>query len=176
RAHREFCVALSKKFPGYSENVWGITASDSAKGYRAWGGPPATPDIDGSVVPCAAAGSLMFTPEISLAALHTMHDKFGSKIYGRYGFTDAFNPNNGWVNPDVIGIDVGITILSAENLRTGNVWRWFMRNPEIPRAMDLVGLRQVKRSVQSRTRRGERARVTRREAAMSRSQPSRPQR
>ena len=132
RAHRQFCIDLSRKFPGYSENVWGITASDSAKGYLAWGGPPATPDIDGSVVPCAAAGSLMFTPEISLAALRTMHDKFGSKIYGRYGFTDAFNPNNGWINPDVIGIDVGITILSAENLRTGNVWRWFMRNQEIP--------------------------------------------
>lgn len=142
RAHRQFCIDLSRKFPGYSENVWGITASDSAKGYRAWGGPPATPDIDGSVVPCAAAGSLMFTPEISLAALRTMHDKFGSKIYGRYGFTDAFNPNNGWINSDVIGIDVGITILSAENLRTGNVWRWFMRNPEIPRALDLVGLRR----------------------------------
>ncbi|HVG38777.1 MAG TPA: glucoamylase family protein, partial [Pyrinomonadaceae bacterium] len=58
-----------------------------------------------------------------------------------YGFIDAFNPNNGWTNPDVIGIDVGITLLSAENLRTGNVWRWFMRNGEITRAMDLVGLR-----------------------------------
>ncbi|MDQ3686308.1 MAG: hypothetical protein M3430_12030 [Acidobacteriota bacterium] len=152
-AHREFCIGLSKKFPGYSENVWGITASDSAKGYRAWGGPPATPDIDGTVVPCAAAGSLQFTPEISLAALRTMHDKFGSKIYGRYGFTDAFNPNNGWVNPDVIGIDVGITILSAENLRTGNVWRWFMRNPEIPRALQLVGLNRTSRNAQPQTRR-----------------------
>ena len=140
RAHRQFCLDLSKKFPGYAENVWGITASDSINGYRAWGGPPATPDIDGSVVPCAAGGSLMLTPDIAVPALRTMRDKFGASIYGRYGFADAFNPNTGWVNPDVIGIDVGITLLSAENLRTGNVWRWFMRNREIPRAMSLVDL------------------------------------
>jgi hypothetical protein len=138
RAHREFCIDLAEKFPGYSEEIWGITASDSVKGYRAWGGPPATPDIDGTVVPCAAGGSLMFTPDISLAALRAMRNKFGSRIYGRYGFVDAFNPNTGWINPDVIGIDVGIILLSAENLRTENVWRWFMRNPEIVRAVQQI--------------------------------------
>jgi hypothetical protein len=142
RAHRLFCIKLAKEFPGYSETIWGITASDSAKGYVAWGGPPRDPAIDGTVVPCAAAGSLMFTPDISLPALRAMKEKYGERIYGRYGFTDAFNPNTGWVNPDVIGIDVGITLLSAENLRTANVWRWFMRNPEIPRAMKLVGLQR----------------------------------
>ena len=141
RAHRQFCLDLAKDFPGYSEKIWGITASDSANGYLAWGGPPRDPQIDGTVVPCAAGGSLMFTPEISLPALREMREKFGERIYGRYGFTDAFNPNNGWTNPDVIGIDLGIMLLSAENLRTGNVWRWFMRNPELPRAMKLAGLR-----------------------------------
>jgi hypothetical protein len=142
RAHRVFCMKLAKEFPGYSETMWGLTASDSAKGYLAWGGPPRDPAIDGTVVPCAAAGSLMFTPDISLPALRAMKDKYGERIYGRYGFTDAFNPNNGWVNPDVIGIDLGITLLSAENLRSANVWRWFMRNAEIPRAMELVGLQR----------------------------------
>jgi hypothetical protein len=106
----------------------------------AWGGPPRHPRIDGSVVPCAAGGSLMFTPEIALPALREMKEKFGEKIYGRYGFADAFHPTNGWINPDVIGIDAGITLLSAENLRTGNVWRHFMRNAEIPRAMRMAGL------------------------------------
>ena len=64
-----------------------------------------------AVVPCAAAGSLMLTPDIALSALRAMKKQFGDKIYDRYGFTDAFNPNNGWVSPDVIGIDVGITLL-----------------------------------------------------------------
>ena len=142
RAHRQFCIDLSKEFPGYTEDVWGITASDSAKGYVAWGGPPRHPDIDGTVVPCAAGGSLMFTPDIAVPALRAMRERYGARIWGRYGFADAFNPNNGWVGPDVIGLDLGITILSAENLRTGNVWRWFMRNREIPRALDAVGLRK----------------------------------
>lgn len=134
-AHRQFCIDLKSRFPGYSENVWGITASDSARGYRAWGGPPATRDIDGSVVPCAAGGSLMLAPEICLPALMEMRRAFGDRIYQRYGFVDAFHPTNGWTDRDVIGIDVGITLLSAENLRTGKVWKWFMRNRQISRAM-----------------------------------------
>jgi hypothetical protein len=140
RAHRAFCISLAKEFPAYGPEMWGITASDSAQGYVAWGGPPRDPAIDGTVVPCAAGGSLMFTPDISLETLRTMREKYGEKVYGKYGFVDAFNPNNGWVDTDVIGIDLGIMLLSAENLRTGNVWRWFMRNPEVPRAMSLIGL------------------------------------
>jgi hypothetical protein len=145
RAHRAFCLALSAEFPGYTENVWGITASDSAKGYLAWGGPPRDAAIDGTVVPSAAGGSLMLAPDITLPVLRTIHDKYAASIYGMYGFTDAFNPNNGWVNPDVIGINLGIMLLSAENLRTGNVWRWFMRNGEITEAMHRVGLQRKRR-------------------------------
>jgi hypothetical protein len=140
RAHRLFCITLSARFSSYGPNMWGITASDSIKGYVAWGGPPFDPAIDGTIVPSAAGGSLMFTPDISLAALRAMHARFGQRIYGRYGFVDAFNPINDWIGPDVVGINVGIILLSAENLRTGNVWRWFMRNREIPRAMRKVGL------------------------------------
>ena len=139
-AHREFCIHLSHVFPGYSPDVWGITASDSAKGYLAWGGPPRDPEIDGTVVPSAAGGSLMFTPDLSVRALRRMREKFGDRIYGRYGFVDAFNPNTGWTNSDVIAIDLGIILLSAENARTGAIWRHFMQNREIDRAMNRVGL------------------------------------
>lgn len=140
RAHRQFCIDLAREFPAYGPDVWGISASDSEKGYVAWGGPPRDPAIDGTVVPYAAAGSLAFTPDISLSALRTMKDKYGSQTYGPYGFTDAFNPNTGWVDTDVIGLDQGITLLGAQNLKDGLVWRYFMRNAEIPRAMRLVGL------------------------------------
>jgi hypothetical protein len=140
RAHKAFCLSLSREFPGYTNNVWGITASDSRKGYVAWGGPPRNPAIDGTVVPAAAAGSLMFAPAITLPVLREMRSRFGARIYGRYGFTDAFHPTDGWVNPDVIGIDLGITLLSAENLRTGRVWEWFMKNPEIVQALDRAGV------------------------------------
>jgi hypothetical protein len=143
-AHRAFCMNLSHDFPGFQPNVWGITASDSAKGYLAWGGPPRDPEIDGTVVPSAAGGSLMFTPEISVPALRAMHDKYGGRVYGQYGFVDAFNPNTGWFDSDVIGINVGIILLSAENLRSGSIWRWFMENREIPQAMAKIGLIRYK--------------------------------
>ena len=137
-AHKAFCLDLSKEFPGYTDEIWGITSSMSRTGYKAWGGPPKRGGIDGSVVPCAAAGSLMFTPEISMAALRAMKNRFGEKILGRYGLADAFHPTGGWVSEDVIALDVGITLLAAENLRTGNVWKWFMANPEAKRALTLA--------------------------------------
>ncbi len=142
-AHRDFCMSLKPEYRDYGTDMWGITASDSPTGYVAWGGPPEDGPINGTLVPCAAAGSLMFSPEICLPVLRQMHKTYGEKIYQRYGFTDAFNPNwkdqKLWVNRDVIGIDVGISLLSIENLLTGNVWRWFMRNPYAQTAMDKVG-------------------------------------
>jgi len=155
RAHRAFCLSLAPRFPGYSATIWGITASDGPTGYQAWGGPPAHGPIDGTVVPPAPGGSLMFTPEITLEALRAMRERFGSTIYGRYGFADAFNPGTGWIDPDVIGIDLGIMLLSAENLETGNVWRWMMANAEIPAAMEAVGLRKSGGAATSRSERPE---------------------
>jgi hypothetical protein len=141
-AHRAFCIDLGRiEFPGcYDERQWGITASDSARGYVAWGGPPRDGPIDGTLVPCAAGGSLMFEPKMCTSTLMHMRERYGVRAWNHYGFTDAFHPVNGWTNPDVIGIDLGITLLSAENARTGRVWTWFMRNPEIRKAMDLAGL------------------------------------
>jgi hypothetical protein len=146
RAHKAFCLSLARRFPSYIDELWGITASDGPSGYQAWGGPPAHGPIEGTIVPAAPGGSLMFTPAITLAALKAMKAKHGAMIYGRYAFADAFNPATGWVDPDVIGIDVGITLVSAENLRTGAVWKWFMANPEIPTAMEIAGLEKEGRS------------------------------
>lgn len=141
-ANRALCLSLRHVFPkSYSKNVWGITASDSPHGYMVWGAPTDTSVIDGTVVPCAPGGSLMFAPDICLIALETMEARFGSAIYKRYGFADAFNPTTGWVDKDVIAIDTGITLLSAENLLDQSVWRWFMRNKNIQRAMRLAQLR-----------------------------------
>jgi hypothetical protein len=82
----------------------------------------------------------MFCPELCLPALRAMEARFGPKIYGRYGLADAFNPTTGWVSENVLGLDLGITFLAAENLRTGSIWRWFMAAPEIQRAMRLAQL------------------------------------
>jgi hypothetical protein len=151
RAHRAWCSEeLSKTYPDYTPEIWGITSSSSPTGYRAWGGPPQHSKIDGSLVPCAAAGSLMLTPEVCIPALHAMKDRYGDKIWGKYGFADAFNPLTGWVATDTLGLDVGMTLLSAENLRHGGVWRWFMANPEARRAMELAGIEKSQKEASSR--------------------------
>lgn len=137
--HRRFCVELSKQFPDYSDNLWGITASDSQRGYVAWGGPPAMGPIDGTVVPSAAGGSIPFLPQACLRTLKYMKSQYGADAWCRYGFVNAFNPLKKWYDADVIGIDTGITALMAENIRTGYVWNIFMKNPEARRGMERAG-------------------------------------
>lgn len=137
-AHRLFCISLNPQFPDYSNALWGITASDSQRGYVVWGGPPATGPIDGTIVPCAAGGSVPFLPAATMRVLRTIHDRYPN-AWCRYGFVDAFNPVTNWYDTDVIGIDVGITMLMAENARSGFVWETFMKNPEARRGMELAG-------------------------------------
>lgn len=144
-AHRRFCLGLAKQFPDYSDDLWGITASDSQNGYVIWGGPPALGPIDGTVVPCATGGSLPFLPESTLRVLRNIRSRYPS-AWSRYGFVDAFNPLKKWFNQDVIGINVGITMLMAENLRTGFVWDTFMKNPEATRGMQRAGFHPYART------------------------------
>lgn len=143
RAHKAFCLSLGKP---YSDDYWGISASDSRHGYTGWGGPSAKGEgfggIDGTVVPCAAAGSLPFTPEACLRVLRALKANH-PRSYGRYGFCDAFHPEANWYDPDVLGIDLGIGVLMAENLRTGFVWETFAMNPEVTTAMQKAGLRKI---------------------------------
>lgn len=141
-AHRRFCLELAAAFPDYKTDLWGITASDSVNGYVIWGGPPTTGPIDGTVVPCAAAGSLPFLPHECLSVLRNLDRQFGRRLWKRYGFADAFNPQTGWVARDVIGIDLGITLLMAENARTGMVWDTFMKNRYVKQGMDRAKFRR----------------------------------
>jgi hypothetical protein len=138
--HRRFCLELSKQFPDYSEDLWGITASDSDKGYVIWGGPPAMGPIDGTVVPAATGGSLPFLPSATLRVLKNIKSHY-PQAWCRYGFIDAFNPLKNWYDTDVVGIDAGIIMLMAENARTAFVWETFMKNTEAQRGMDIAGFK-----------------------------------
>jgi hypothetical protein len=139
QAHKLFCLSLADRFSDYSQDLWGITASDYQGGYTAWGGPPSQGPIDGSVVPCATGGSLPFLFPDCMRVLRTIRGPYGSNTWKRYGFVDAFNPLSGWYDQDVLGIDLGITMLMSENYRTGLVWDTFMKNPEAQSAMQKVG-------------------------------------
>jgi hypothetical protein len=138
KVHRKFCLELGKQFSDYSEDLWGITASDSQRGYVVWGGPPMMGPIDGTVVPSAAAGSLPFLPAESMRVLRTIRNKYPA-AWTNYGFVDAFNPLTGWYDTDVVGIDTGISMLMAENARSGFVWNTFMQSPEAKRGMARAG-------------------------------------
>jgi hypothetical protein len=141
QAHRQFCISLADKFPWFGPDMWGITASDSRRGYRAWGA--AAAQIDGTLVPCAAGGSIAFLPEECVLVLKTMMRRYGNNVWGRYGFVDAFQPQENWWGPDVLGIDLGIMLLMTENARTNSVWDVMMSTPEVQRAMTAVDLVKV---------------------------------
>ena len=136
RAHEAWCLSLGKP---YSQDYWGVSASDTAHGYRAWGGPPGEGNVDGSVVPYTTAGSLPFLAADCMRVQRSLKDKFGDRAWGRYGFCDAFHPDADWYDKDVLGIDLGISVVMAENARSGFVWEVFQRNPEVKVAFERTG-------------------------------------
>lgn len=150
KAHKLFCLSLRDRFPDYSEDLWGISASDFEKGYTAWGGPSAHGEpigpVDGSIVPCTAGGLLPFLFDDCIRVLRNLRGPYGKKVWTKYGFLDAFNPLTGWYDTDVLGIDQGITMLMAENARTQFVWNTFMKNSEMQTAMQRAGFRPDKRA------------------------------
>lgn len=141
QAHRQFCIDLAPKYPWFGPNMWGITASDSRTGYRAWGAAAAR--LDGTLVPCAAGGSIAFLPEECGLVLQTMMQRYGKNVWSSYGFVDAFQVAEKWWGPDVLGIDLGIMLLMTENARSSSVWDAVTSTPEIQRAMQAVDLVKV---------------------------------
>ena len=140
--HRKGRLNLKDALPNtFGPQIWGITASDSRTGYRAWGA--AAAQLDGTLVPCAAGGSIAFLPDECGRVLKTMMDRYGKNVWTRYGFVDAFQPDAKWWSPDVIGIDLGIMLIMAENSRRASVWDAMMTTPEVVRAMDAVGLKKI---------------------------------
>ncbi len=140
-ANRQFTLDQKHRFKTYDENVWGLSASDTpAGGYDAYGAPPsAWARHDGTVNPSAPAGSIIFTPELSITALRTLYSRYGHRLWGRYGFSSAFNIDRQWWSRDAVGIDTGISLLMIENFRSGLIQRLFQSNAAIQKAMDQAG-------------------------------------
>ena len=147
-AHRDAAIAAQGEHAAYGPNCWGLTACDGPDGYRAYGLYPAGPEDDGTISPAAAGGSAAFTPGLSIAALRFMKDEYGDRIWGRYGFSDAFNADPRWKerfnaeglwrSPDAVGIDQGAILLAVENARTGLVRKTFMDTPHARRAFEAI--------------------------------------
>jgi hypothetical protein len=131
----KYCVTNPNGFAGYSNLCWGLTASDIEGGYTA-----NSPTNDaGYIAPTAAIASLPYTPTESMNALKFFYYKLGDKLWGQYGFTDAFNINNIWFADSYLAIDQGPEIVMIENYRSGLLWKLFMSCPEIKTGMKGLG-------------------------------------
>jgi hypothetical protein len=130
-----YCVANPQGNSGYSANCWGLTASDIENGYTA-----SSPTNDvGVIAPTAAISSLPYTPTQSMAALRYFYYKLGDKMWGQYGFYDAFNLNDVWFANSTLAIDQGPIIDMIENYRSGLLWSLFMSCPEVKTGMKNLG-------------------------------------
>lgn len=130
-----YCVTNPASNYGYGPNCWGLTASDIENGYTA-----SSPTNDvGVIAPTAAIASLPYTPVQSMQALRFFYYKLGDKMWGPYGFYDAFNLNDTWFATSDLAIDEGPIICMIENYRTGLLWNLFMSCPEVKTGMKGLG-------------------------------------
>lgn len=133
--NRQYCVENPKNFKGYGENCWGLTASYSINGYSAH-----NPENDlGVISPTAALSSFPYTPDESMTVLRYLYEKLGDKVWGEFGFYDAFSEQHNWYTPRYLAIDQGPIVVMMENHRTGLLWDLFMSAPEIRSGLRKLG-------------------------------------
>jgi hypothetical protein len=133
-AQRSYAIANPGHFTGYSDTLWGLTASDYPGGYNARGAPPAQND-DGTITPTAPISSIPFAPDEVIPVIRNLYNGYKPYLWSPYGFRDAFNLTVGWWDTDVLGIDQGPIILMIENYRTQAVWSRFMQNQDVLNGM-----------------------------------------
>jgi hypothetical protein len=154
---RQYAIDNPHKWAGYDSLCWGITASDGPPekynfddkkflGYagRGTSGPGFNYYDDGTIAPYGPLSSLPFAPEIVLPTIKSMNEKYGEKIWGKYGFYDSFNPTAKWIDNDFLGIDEGPMLIMIENFRTGLVWNYVMKDEIIQKGLARLGFEYLK--------------------------------
>ncbi|GAB3930505.1 glucoamylase family protein [Mucilaginibacter myungsuensis] len=135
--NRAYCIDNPKKFKGYGEDNWGLTASYSVKGYAGH-----SPQEDlGVITPTAALSSYCYTPKESMKVIRHLYEDLGNKVWGQYGFYDAFSETDNWYPKRYLGIDQGPIVIMIENGRTGLLWNLFMSSPEVKAGLKKLGFK-----------------------------------
>ena len=169
-AQHAYAIDNPQQFRDYGDKIWGLTACDGPMdatitidgrprtfhSYHARGATEGDIRDDGTIAPTAAVSSIVFTPELSIAATREMSRRYGANLYSTYGFVDAFNPtlrtteqlkhgrvdpNLGWFDIDYLGIDQGPILAMIENHRSGLVWNTMKKNAHIVRGLKKAGFR-----------------------------------
>lgn len=152
-ANRKYCIDNSNTYKTFGKNSWGLTACVGPKGYSgSYGAKPALSKLegnDGTISPSGAAGSIVFTPKLSIKALEYYYNHF-PKLWCNYGFKDAYNLESSkpWYSEECIGIDKGISMLMIENYMTGLIWKYFMKNEYVIEGLDKLDITQKEPEVE----------------------------
>ena len=154
---QQYAIDNPHGWVGYDSLCWGVTASDGPTekynfdgkeflGYagRGTSGPDYNYFDDGTIAPYGPLSSLPFAPEIVIPTARNMIEKYGDRLWGKYGFYDSFNPTADWVNDDWIGIDQGPMLIMIENFRTGLVWDYVMKDKIIQDGLNRLGFEYLR--------------------------------
>lgn len=133
----QWCTTNPLNYEGYQEDCWGLSSSYSVEFYAAHA-PGEKSDL-GVISPTAALSSFPYTPSRSLDALKHFYYDLGDKIWGDYGFYDAFSEHHDWYPQRYLAIDQGPAIVMIENFRTGFIWNLFMSSPEVLKGLKKLG-------------------------------------
>jgi hypothetical protein len=133
--NRQWCIENPNDYPGYGKNLWGLTASYSVDGYAAH-----KPGRDlGVISPTAAISSIPYTPEYSMDVIRNLIENHRDRVWGKFGFYDAFSIHEDWYPERYLAIDQGPIVIMIENYRTGLLWDLFMGAPEIRKGLKKLG-------------------------------------
>ena len=145
--NRAYCIRNPKHYKGFGPDCWGLTASYSVNGYAAHA--PNEKEDAGVITPTAALSSIVYTPEYSLEVMRHLYD-MGDKLFGPYGFYDAFSETDNWYPQRYLAIDQGPIAVMIENYRTGLLWKLFMSHPDVQNGLKKLGFKwQIKSHSQS---------------------------
>ena len=147
--HQAYCADNPLGYTGYSSQVWGLTSSMTPPPQYYLEHQPAADKDNGTLTPCAALASMPYTPAESLQAMVTMYETYGDRIWGPFGFYDAFNPTLDWWPQDYLAIDQVTIPVMIENYRSGKIWDLFMSYPAINPALEAMGWTLGKRVADS---------------------------
>ena len=155
-SQRRYAIDNPHQWLGYDSLCWGVTACDGPGdkynfgdkkfiGYAGRGasGPDYNYFDDGTIAPYGPISSIAFAPEIVLPTIKAINQRYGAKIWGKYGYYDSFNPTADWVDNDFLGIDEGPMLLMIENFRSGLVWEYVMKDPVIQKGLERLGFTYI---------------------------------
>jgi hypothetical protein len=134
--NRAYCIRNPKQYAGYGIDCWGLTASYSVNGYAAHA--PNESNDKGVISPTAALSSIVYTPQESIAVMKYLYNK-GNKVWGKYGFYDAFSETDNWYPQRYLAIDQGPVAVMIENYRSGLLWKLFMSHPDVQTGLQKLG-------------------------------------